>query len=112
MFRQSSPTVQRTLPAYFGKASKNARREDLETRNHLIMPKLIKVIEVLVSPKRSWEDAAKNALEEAKKTLGNIRSVYVKELEAKVENDEIVEFRINAKISFDLESDRVEKLSK
>jgi len=36
----------------------------------------------------------------------------VKELEAKVENDQIVEFRINAKISFDLESDRMEKSSK
>jgi flavin-binding protein dodecin len=51
-------------------------------------------------------------LEEAKKTLRNIRSIYVKELEAKVENDQIVEFRINAKISFDLESDRTEKSSK
>jgi flavin-binding protein dodecin len=59
-----------------------------------------------------WEDAAKNALEEAKKTLRNIRSIYVKELEAKVENDQIVEFEINAKISFDLESDRMEKSSK
>ena len=79
---------------------------------HFIMPKLIKVIEVLAQSETSWEDAAKNALEEAKKTLRNIRSIYVKELEAKVENDEIVEFRINAKISFDLESDRMEKSSK
>ena len=39
-------------------------------------------------------------------TLRNIRSIYVKDFEAKVENDTITEFRINAKISFDLESER------
>jgi len=33
----------------------------------------------------------------------------VKELEARVENAQIVQFRINAKISFDLESDRMEE---
>jgi len=76
------------------------------------MPKMVKVIEVLAQSEKSWEDAAKNALEEARKTLRNIRSIYVKELEAKVENDEIVEFRINAKISFDLETDRPAKKAK
>ena len=68
------------------------------------MPKLVKATEVLSQSETSWEDAAKNALAEAKKTLRNIRSIYVKEFEAKVENDEIVEYRINAKISFDIES--------
>jgi flavin-binding protein dodecin len=76
------------------------------------MPKLVKVIEVLAQSEKSWEDAAKNALTEARKSLRNIRSIYVKEFEAKVENDQIVEFRINARISFDLESDRTEKSSK
>jgi dodecin len=67
------------------------------------MSKLVKVIEVLAQSEKSWEEAANNALAEAKKTLRNIRSIHVKELEAKVENGEIVEFRINAKVSFDLE---------
>jgi Dodecin len=47
-----------------------------------------------------------------KKTLRSIRSIYIKELEAKVENDAIVEFRINAKISFDFEGDLGEKSSR
>ncbi len=64
---------------------------------------------MLAQSETSWEDAARSALDEAKKTLRNIRSIYVKELQAKVENNEIVEFRINAKISFDLESDRAKK---
>jgi dodecin len=76
------------------------------------MSKLVKVIEVLAQSETSWEDAAKNALEEAKKTLRNIRSIYIKEFEAKVENDRIVEFRINAKISFDLEGNRAAKPSR
>ena len=76
------------------------------------MPKMVKVIEVLAQSETSWEDAAKNALQEAKKTLRNIQSIYVKELEAKVENDAIVEFRINAKISFDLEGNRAETPSR
>lgn len=70
------------------------------------MAKVVRVIEVLAQSEKSWEDAAKNALNEASKTLRHIRSIYVKEFEAKVENDEITEYRINAKITFDLEEDR------
>jgi len=33
----------------------------------------------------------------------NIRSIYIKEMEAKVENDNIVSYGVNAKISFELE---------
>jgi len=39
------------------------------------------------SPK-SWEDAAQNAIREASRTLRNIRSLYVKEMNAAVENVE------------------------
>jgi flavin-binding protein dodecin len=58
----------------------------------LNMAKIVKVIEVLAQSGTSWEDAAKNALSEAKKTLRNIRSIYAKDFEAKVENGEITEF--------------------
>jgi len=70
------------------------------------MAKVVKIIEVLAQSEKSWEDAAKNALEEAQQTLRNIRSIYVKGFEAKVENGGIAEFRITAKISFDLEPER------
>ena len=70
------------------------------------MAKVVRVIEVLAQSEKSWEDAAKNALNEAKKTLRHIRSIYVKEFEAKVENDQITEYRINAKITFELEENR------
>jgi dodecin len=69
------------------------------------MAKMVKVIEVLAQSETSWEDAAKVALDEASKTLRGIQSIYVKEMQAIVENNRIVQYRINAKISFTLERD-------
>ncbi|TVR95325.1 MAG: dodecin domain-containing protein [Trueperaceae bacterium] len=66
---------------------------------------MVKVIEVLAQSETSWDDAAKVALAEASKTLRNIQSIYVKDMQAIVENDRIVQYRINAKISFLLDGD-------
>jgi len=63
---------------------------------------IIKVIEILASSKDSWEDATKAAVKEASKTVKNIRSVYVKEQSCVVENDQITQFRVNVKISFEV----------
>ncbi|GAA0840166.1 dodecin family protein [Marinobacter sp.] len=63
----------------------------------------LKVIEVLSQSEKSWEDAANEAIIKASKSLNNIKSVYIKEMEAKVENNRITEYRINAKISFELD---------
>ena len=65
----------------------------------------LKVIEVLGQSEKSWEDAARVAVEEAAKSLRNIKSIYIKNMEAKVENSRITEYRINAKITFELEHD-------
>ncbi len=69
------------------------------------MAPMVKVIEVLAQSETSWDDAARVALEEASKTIRGIQSIYVKEMQAIVENDRIVKYRINAKISFVLERD-------
>lgn len=61
---------------------------------------VVKIIEILAESEKGWEDATKVALEEAKKTVRNIKSVYVKEFKAIVENDEIVRYRVDVKISF------------
>ncbi|MGK7394922.1 MAG: dodecin family protein [Candidatus Cyclobacteriaceae bacterium M3_2C_046] len=61
---------------------------------------IIKVIEVIASSPNSFDDATKNALTEAKKTIKNIQSIYVKEMNANVENGEIVSYGVNAKVSF------------
>lgn len=63
----------------------------------------VKVIEVLAQSEQSWEDAAQQAVNKAGETLHNIRSIYIKEMEAKVEDNRITEYRINAKIAFALD---------
>ncbi len=67
------------------------------------MADMLKVIEVLAESNKSWEDAAANAISRASKTLNGIKSIYIKDFEAKVENNKIVQYRINAKISFRLD---------
>jgi flavin-binding protein dodecin len=64
---------------------------------------MLKVIEVLAESNTSWEDAAQQAVKNASKSVRGIRSIYIKEIEAQVENDKIVSYRVNAKISFSLE---------
>lgn len=66
---------------------------------------IIKIIEVLASSEKSWEDAARNAVKTAGKTVKGIRSVYVQESSALVIDNDIVEYRVNVKISFEVISD-------
>jgi hypothetical protein len=63
---------------------------------------VVKVIEVLAQSDESWEDAVDQALEEASKTVRNIKSLYVKDLQAIVENNEVKAYRVNTKISFEV----------
>lgn len=64
---------------------------------------VIKVIEILSESKVSWEDAAKLAVAKAASTLHNVKSIYIKDHSAKVENGKIISYRINAKVSFTLD---------
>ena len=65
---------------------------------------IVKVIEILAESEKSWEDATQQALTEAKKTIREIKNIYIKDFQAIVENEKIVKYRINAKISFLLNS--------
>lgn len=64
---------------------------------------MLKVNEVLAQSNKSWEDATPQAVKEAPKTVCNIKSIYIHDMEAAVENGKIANYRINAKISFLLE---------
>ena len=66
--------------------------------------KVLKVIELLAASKESWEDATKNAVKEANKTLKGIKSVYIQDMSATVENGEVAEYRVNAKVTFEVKS--------
>jgi len=61
---------------------------------------VVKIIELIGSSPKNWEEAAKNALAEAAITIKNIKSIYVKSCKAKVENNKIIEYRAVVKIAF------------
>jgi hypothetical protein len=61
---------------------------------------IVKVIEILAQSNESWEDAARQAVTEVAKTVRNIQNIYIKDFQAVVENGQIVNFRVNAKVSF------------
>ncbi len=63
-----------------------------------------KVIELVGTSKDSWEKAAKNAVEEASKTLKNLRIAEVRDLDMKIEDGKVVAYRAKVSLSFKYES--------
>lgn len=63
-----------------------------------------KVIELVGTSEASWEEAAKNAIEVAGKSLKNLRVAEINKLDLKVENGKIVGYRARVGLSFKYES--------
>lgn len=61
---------------------------------------IMKVIEVLSNSKKGWEDAAQKGVKKAAKSVKNIKSAFVQSQSCVVEDGEIVEYRVNLKITF------------
>jgi flavin-binding protein dodecin len=61
---------------------------------------IVKVIELSAQSAQGYEDAVRQVVERAARTIRNIRSVWVKEFEAVVESDQVTQFRVVVKISF------------
>ena len=64
------------------------------------MSSIYKVIEIIGGSEVSWEEAAKNAVETASKSLKEIRVAEVKELDMRVEKGKVVEYRAKLSVSF------------
>jgi len=64
---------------------------------------VLKVIEIMANSDKGWEDAANNAVSHAARSVKNIRSVYVKEQSATVKNGKIDNYRVNVKITFEVD---------
>ena len=67
---------------------------------------VIKVVELVGISPTSWEDAAKNAVDEAAETVRDIGGLDVMNQTAIVNDGVITEYRANVKISFIVESVR------
>jgi flavin-binding protein dodecin len=64
------------------------------------MSSVYKVIEIIGSSEKSWEDAAAKAVELTAKSLKEVRVAEVKELDMRVEKGKVVEYRAKLRISF------------
>ena len=62
-----------------------------------------KIIEIVASSDKSWEDAVRQGVEEASRTLRGIRGVDVQDWTARVSEGRIVEYKANLKIAFGVE---------
>ncbi|MBN8787207.1 MAG: dodecin domain-containing protein [Terrimonas sp.] len=61
---------------------------------------IVKVIEVIASSEKGIDDAIRQAVAEASKTIRNIDSVYVKDIKAHVKDDKVISYGCICKISF------------
>ncbi len=65
---------------------------------------IYKIVDLVGTSKISWEDAAKNAVERASKTLRDLRIAEVVTLDMKIENGKVAAYRTRVKLSFKYES--------
>ncbi len=65
-----------------------------------------KIIELVGTSKTSWEDAVKAVIDRATKTLRDLRIAEVKELDVRLENGRIAEYRAKVRLSFKYEGER------
>ncbi|MCB0507034.1 MAG: dodecin family protein [Chitinophagales bacterium] len=63
---------------------------------------VLKVIELMASSDKSWEDATKTAISKASKTVKNIKAVWVKDQSVAVDKGKVTEFRVTLKASFEV----------
>jgi flavin-binding protein dodecin len=63
-----------------------------------------KITELIGTSAKSWEDAAKNAVETASSTLRELRIAEVVKMDVKIENGKVLEYRTRLQLSFKYES--------
>lgn len=62
-----------------------------------------RVTELVAASKESWEDAGRQALSRAAKTLRGITGLEIVRQTAKIQNGRIAEYRVHCRITFVLE---------
>ncbi|MBK9569308.1 MAG: dodecin domain-containing protein [Chitinophagaceae bacterium] len=67
---------------------------------------IVKVIEVIASSDKSFDDAVKQAVKETSKTIRNIDSVWVKDMKVHVKEGKIKSYGVICKVSFRVGKDK------
>jgi flavin-binding protein dodecin len=63
---------------------------------------VMKVIEIMADSNKSWEDATKNAVSHAAKSIKHIKSAFVQSQSVVVKDGGVSSFRVNVKITFEV----------
>jgi dodecin len=81
-------------------SSQGGRKE--EERGQTATTRVAKIVEIVGTSNKSWEDAALVAIEEARKTIRGIRGIKIKDMTARVDPDtgRLVEYRTSVNLSF------------
>ena len=64
------------------------------------MSSIVKVLEIIAESEKSFDDAARQAVREAAASVRGIKSIWIENFSGVVDGDRIVEYRVNAKVSF------------
>jgi len=64
-----------------------------------------KIVEVIGTSEKSWEAAAKEAVETASKSLRDLRIAEVDQMDMKLENGKVVAYRVKVRLSFKIQDD-------
>ena len=82
-------------------SSSQGGREE-EERGQTATTRVAKIVEIVGTSNKSWEDAAKVAIDEARKTIRGIRGIKIKDMTARVDPDteRLVEYRTSVNLSF------------
>jgi flavin-binding protein dodecin len=63
---------------------------------------VLKVVEILGNSTESFEVAVQNVINEVSKSVSNIKSVYVQDMQVSVAGNKISEYRVNTKVTFEV----------
>ena len=64
---------------------------------------VLKVLEILSDSTISWEDATLKGIEKTSTSLRNVRSAFVQNQSVTIENGKVKTFRVNLKVTFEVE---------
>ncbi|MDQ4050791.1 MAG: dodecin family protein [Thermoproteota archaeon] len=76
--------------------------EEVKGHRGTHLTRVAKIVEIVGTSDKSWEDAAMVAVEEARKTIRGIRGIKVKDMTARIDPNtgRIVEYRTSVNLSF------------
>ena len=85
-----------------GRKETSSSRAGREERRETDVTRVAKIVEIVGTSDKSWQDAALVAIEEARKTIRGIRGIKIKDMTARVDPNSgmIVEYRTSVNLSF------------